>query len=235
MSILVAGIDAGFVHTGWALVKLYGPADRPGRPGQPAGRMDELISVGVIRPKDDGLVPASFHPAPDYAVTLGDKVVYSDAGLCVRLVDNLCDVLWGARAAFIELPSGGSQGARAGRCMGMSTAVVVTTMRLFGRVHDSTRAPVLFEGHEIYAPDDVEKALGIHLTPGEAKAMKKGDKTKWKKERIREAVVRAFPAFDDWPPVKNDTQDAYDAVAAFLCARKRNLLYGELVRRIEER
>ena len=215
VSVNVAGIDAGFVHTGWAIVRMHSPEG-----GEPGG--DELLEVGVL--KSVSCEPSS--PAPGYSLCLSDSVVYSDAGLCVRLMDGLCRLLkkWDVKAAFVELPSGGSQGARAGRCMGMSTALVVTLLRMFqyykiGPIHN-----------EIYAPSDVEKALGIHLSAGDARGMKKGARAKWKKERMREAAMRGFPAFEGWPEVKNDTQDAFDAVAAFLCGKKRNMLYADLRR-----
>ena len=59
--------------------------------------------------------------------------------------------------------------------------------------------------------------------------LKKGEATKWKKERIEEAVRTEWPEFDGWPAQKGLAEDSYDAAAAFMCGRREgDCLYRRL-------
>jgi len=125
-------------------------------------------------------------------------------------------------AVFAESPEGGSRGARASHCMGMAKAL------LAGFLHYNPEIEF-----EIFSPGQVEVALGIKLTPGEAKklGMKKGERAKWKKERLRTCVLTEWPDFKGWPKAKAIAEDSYDSAAAFLCARTA----GEIYRKLKEK
>ncbi len=122
-------------------------------------------------------------------------------------------------AIFAEMPHGGSQGARAGYCMGMATGLTLGMLAGWPDIR-----------FELYSPMEVEVALGIKLAPNEAKKMglKKGQTSEWKKRRIREAVVAEWPLFNDWPERAAIQQDAMDSAAAFMCGRAANRLYARL-------
>ena len=66
----------------------------------------------------------------------GLRVADDDAERCRELtqwLEGMVDYLAGRPAgAIVELPSGGAQGARANRCMGMATGVVVTFLTMRG-------------------------------------------------------------------------------------------------------
>jgi Holliday junction resolvasome RuvABC endonuclease subunit len=68
-----------------------------------------------------------------------------------------------------ELSTGGSQGARANRCMGMATAIMVTFLEIYG-------------------------ALTVWPTPGDVKKVLTGNKNAAKKI-VQEAVIRKYPQF----------------------------------------
>lgn len=114
-------------------------------------------------------------------------------------------------AIFMELPHGGAQSSRAARCMGLATSMAAGLMFM--------NLPTI--GFELFIPNDVEKAIGIWLSRSDAKdrGLKKGELTKWKKQRSKEAVVKAFPDFKGWPKTIALAEDAYDAAAAFMAGR----------------
>ena len=126
-------------------------------------------------------------------------------------------------AVFAELPHGGSQGARAGRCMGLATGMFAS-LSVFRE-----------EAFELFSPLEVETALGIRVEPVKrgAPKHKKGEGTKLKKERLKNIVLAAWPSFKGWPEKVALAEDAYDSAGAFLCGRSRNDLYGR-VRKVFE-
>lgn len=167
--------------------------------------------------KEDLLLEAcSICPKP----TKDGSAVLKDVTDCYALLDGMRTILrkWKPKAVFVELPSGGAQSSRAARCMGMATALVLP----FLQYEDF--------GFELYAPNEVETELGIHLNPGEAKklGLKKGEMTKWKKARAKTLVEKEWPDFKGWPERAALAEDAYDSAAAFLCGRARNRLYKRL-------
>lgn len=123
------------------------------------------------------------------------------------------------RGAFVEIPHGGAQSSRAARCMGIATGWITALMHYKATV-----------GFEFYNPIEVEKVLGIHLLPSQAKllGLKKGESTKYKKERIKNLVQSEFPRFKGWPATERLAEDSYDSAAAFLCGRTKNCLYRRL-------
>ena len=53
-----------------------------------------------------------------------------------------------------------------------------------------------------------------------AKGLSKGRLRAYKKQRIQDCVLSAFPHFCGWPKTKALAEDAYDSAAAFLCGIK---------------
>ena len=115
------------------------------------------------------------------------------------------------RNICVEVPHGGGQSARALRCMSLITGVLASIM---------TENPSI--RFHLFSPGTVEKALGIHLGRNEAKAkgLTKGKLGAWKKQRIKDYVLREFSYFKGWPETKALAEDAYDSAAAFLCGIK---------------
>lgn len=132
-------------------------------------------------------------------------------------IDEILDH-YNARGLFAEIPHGGGQGARALRCMGLATGWAAALLHYRN---------IAFE---FFTPGQVEKQIGIYMGPNEVKALglKKGEATKYKKERIQQVVMAAFPSFTHWPKRKELAEDSYDSAAAFLCGRGKNALYARL-------
>lgn len=190
------GVDAGFRKTGVALFDL--------------------------RPKGDVLVAA------DTLVTSKETAsdrLNDDVDACWNLYTNIETFMikYEPSAAFIEMPHGGAQGARANRCMGMATAVMASLFNAVGMPY------------EMFAPTEVEKALGVFLTNKQAREMgiPKGKTGKHKKDRLKSIVLAEFPDFDGWPKAVTRAEDAYDAAAVFHAARFRGSeLYLKLRRKV---
>ena len=166
---LMIGIDAGFVATGWVV------AD---------GR--RIIDAGVIRTE---------RQARKTAVRVADD----DAERCAILARELRGVLdeHAPAGAVVELPTGGAQGARAIRTMGMATAVVVAVLELS------------FLPAEWVTPQMVKKASAGH----------KGAS----KEDVAAGVLRAF----EWPELKlpkGQLEHVYDAAGCLLAAENGTLM-----------
>lgn len=192
--LVVVGVDVGFRRTGLSAIRLE--ANR-----------DELYAATTVAPK----------PAKD------STSVARNVSDCWTMRDGIIAFIEEHKptALFAEMPHGGSQGARAGYCMGMATGLILGTL---------AGLPDL--AFELYSPMEVEVALGIKLAPSEAKkqGLKKGDAAKWKKERLRNVVVAEWPLFNGWPEKVEVQQDAMDSAAAFLCGRANNRLYANLDR-----
>lgn len=152
------------------------------------------------------------------SVAFDDVMAVQHMFRCVE--DVLID--WEVEATFIEIPSGGAQSARAARCMALATGYIASL---------TYKHPKIL--HAFYLPREVEKKLGIYLGRIEAKALgfKSGELTKYKKERMRDLVLAAFPEFDGWPKQKALAEDAYDSAAAFLCGRVTDVHYREIKQR----
>ena len=187
------GMDVGFRKTGYSIFEM-GPVD------------DDLIfATTLLQEKDDSKTTSS---------------VQKDIFAIYDLLDGLDAAFnkWHPAAVFCEIPHGGSQGARAGRCMGIATALIVTYLRQRK------------EHYELYTPGEVELNLGVKLAPQVAKkkGLKKGEATKWKKERLAEIVIRNWPLFDGWPERAAEAEDAIDSAAAFISGRVANNLYKRI-------
>lgn len=151
-----------------------------------------------------------------------------DVSACWNLFTNVEDVILKHKpeGIFIEMPHGGGQGARPHRCMGMATAVITCLIRGMSLQH------------EMLTPTEVEKALGIYITPKDARAagIPKGKTGKYKKEKQKLIAINTFPDFSGWPEAKTKAEDAYDATCAFIAARKRGSpLYNKLKEKVRGR
>lgn len=162
------------------------------------------------------------------AVTFDNKkadgtTAHSDFAGCWMLGEAISEFisLWNPRALFAEIPHGGGQGARAHRCMGMATAVLSEALR-------RTRRTLPFE---LYTPGGVEELLGIRITGGCAKRKGisgKGKLRAWKKQRLEEAVIGAYPDFVEWPNTVRLKEDAVDSAAAVLAGKANGKLYAKI-------
>ncbi len=153
------------------------------------------------------------------------KVAADDVASVQNMLGCIENVLlsWEVLGTFIEIPSGGAQSARAARCMALATGLIASFMHQHQEMT-----------HAFYQPREVEKKLGIYLGRNEAKELgfkKSGELTKYKKERMRNLVLAAFPDFTAWPKQKALAEDAYDSAAAFLCGRATNVHYRMLKQR----
>jgi len=195
---MILAFDVGFSKTGTALFEI-GP------------EKDTLLKVFTYQNGLDKRIGSVVHQ--DYqAVT----TMFGDLHTAA-LVANVSGIV-------AELPSGGAQGARANRCMGIATGMFACLTYVFPHIP-----------FEIYTPHEVEVALGIALKAGDAKGMKKGDKTAWKKSRMQAMVLDDQPAFRGWPTQKYLAEDSYDAAAAFLASRRtKNGIYWKLKNRVIE-
>lgn len=181
---MILALDVGFVATGWSVFA----------PG--------LVACGCIRTERS-------------AKKRGIRVADDDAERCGVLARGLRELLRVGYPQVLgvvaELPTGGAQGARANRAMGMATGVVVATVEDCG------------VGAEWVAPDAVKQAAT-------------GRRNASKDEMIRLALKR-WPAIGRWCPEGRVVCDAgtpawalehiADACWAFEAARN-----GALVRAV---
>ena len=191
--IKAVGLDVGFRKTGAVLFHMY-------------PEYDELVLADTLLSEKDK----------------SGSTLHEDVKACWTLYERIKKFLSAHKpvGAFLEMPHGGGQGARAHRCMGMATGLVTALM--------FAQKQIKFE---MYSPIDVAMGLGIHLLPNEAKKLGvygKGKLTKWKKERLQEKVDQEFPLFTAWPKLKAEREDAYDAAGTFLAARSTGGLYDRL-------
>lgn len=133
------------------------------------------------------------------ATKRGIRVADDDAERCATLATFLGDVIkeWQPAGAVVELPSGGAQGARANRSMGMATGVVVATLELL-------RVPT-----EWVTPHMVKMA-----TAGRKDASK---------QAVQDAVRRRFE-WTSWPKHKWAQEHMADAAGAVLAAEGGTLM-----------
>ncbi len=173
------------------------------------------VAVIEMRKDDDYIVHAD--ALKSELVDLQYKSL-EDISRIDSMLDQLDDLVekYEPEAIFVEVPSGGSKSSRASTCMAMTKAMVGCF------IHYQDMA------NECMIPTEVERLLGINLSPNDAKGMKSADKQKWKKERSMSVVLAAFPSFDGWPKAKYLAEDAFDAAAAFLAGRNKNELYARL-------
>jgi Holliday junction resolvasome RuvABC endonuclease subunit len=145
------------------------------------------------------------------------STMQSDVRCCWILGDRFSDFIKRHKpdGIFVEMPGGGGQGARAHRCMGLATGVATEVLRASG-------IPC-----QIYSPGRVEDLLGIKAIRGDksgpplypgVKLTKAGTRA-WKKARLEEKVLAAYPDFEGWPKTLRLKEDAVDSVAAVLAGK----------------
>lgn len=176
MGALVLGIDAGFTATGLVLVELRRESD-------------VVVSAWVIR-----TVPT--------AKKRGVRVADDDAERCMALARSIVE--WvpaevrSHGACVVELPSGGAQGARPNRAMGMATGMIAATVAL-------QNWPTLW-----VTPDAVKRAAtGRSKASKEEVAEAVGKRLEWV-AAVAESVRRR-------PAVERE--HLFDAAGAFLAGR----------------
>lgn len=194
------GIDAGFQASGVVIVEL---GDVDANTTGPASR--RILHAESFRTK----------PSPKKR---GIRVADDDAERCQELARFLIDTIriHQPAGAVVELPSGGAQGARANRAMGMATGVVVAVLEV-------AELPVEW------------------VTPGDVKVAATGRRD-GSKEAVQEAVREAFDweegghgdkgrggeSRSHWPRHKWAQEHVADAAAAVMAAEG-----GTLIRALE--
>lgn len=192
------GIDAGFQAMGTVVVELGDAGD-----GDPARR--RILHAETCRTERT-------------AKKRGIRVADDDAERCQELARFLFDVIrtYQPAGAIVELPSGGAQGARANRAMGMATGTVVAVLEI-------AKLPA-----EWVTPQMVKKAATGRMDGS--------------KEAVQEAVREAFDwnrgvkgdkgrsgdVQSHWPKYKWAQEHVADAAAAVLAAEG-----GTLIRALE--
>lgn len=128
------------------------------------------------------------------------RVADDDAERCQFLARELARVIdtWKPAGAVVELPSGGAQGARSHRTMGMATAVVASVLEITGIAA------------EWVTPLGVKKAAA------------------GRKDASKAEVATAVREWLDWsgvalPQAKIEREAIYDAAGALLAARQGTL------------
>jgi Holliday junction resolvasome RuvABC endonuclease subunit len=211
--ILVLGVDIGFVKTGLAVVRL----------GMTSAQ-DEALHVNTI--KSDTHVPK----------TVKDKmyVVHLDVQCCYLLDAQFAQFLaeWKPNALVAEFPSGGAQGARANRCMGLATGLFACSFLRYG-------APcALFTPQEVVQFLSLPGPNALDLTAPAGEKLNKGKLRALKKQRVQELVERELstqlksgPGFV-WPTSKALKEDAADALATVIAACRADV---PVIKRLRER
>ncbi|KKM23476.1 hypothetical protein LCGC14_1614830 [marine sediment metagenome] len=168
---VVLSIDAGFEALGWVVARLI-EIDR---------KMSiDLVAVGVIRTKKD-TKKKHIYVADDDCRRIKELITGLRGVLDVVKIDGI----------VAEIPSGGAQGARANRCMGMSTAIVICFAEMLN-------VPI-----ETYTPNEVKKVMTGKITASK-EAMVAGAQAEWPDTK--------------WPKNKGDIHHAADAAATLLAA-----------------
>ena len=192
------GIDAGFAKMGVVIVELGDVGN-----GDPASR--QILFAETCRTE----------PTPRKR---GVRVADDDAERCQKLARFLIDTIriHQPAGAVVELPSGGAQGARANRAMGMATGIVVAVLEM-------AELPVEW------------------VTPGDVKLAATGRRD-GSKDAVQDAVREAFDweegghgdkgrggeSRSHWPRYKWAQEHVADAAAAVLAAEG-----GTLMRALE--
>jgi len=169
---IMLGIDIGFAATGWVAAEVIGNGEyRP-------------IASGVIVTEKDN------HRR-------GLRVADSDVERCQVILRELTRTFCDHRpkALAVELPTGGAQGARANRCMGMATAIAACIV-------DDWGLPCAW------------------VTPQEVKKAVTGQRNASKQQMIG-AIRSGYPELQ-WPKGKTHHEHVADAMGALLAARYGN-------------
>lgn len=165
----VVGIDVGFTATGIVHIK----------------SKNEIDSWHIVR------------TAP---LKNKKSVAINDAKRCETLAIGIAKIIIKCKPkyAFLELPTGGAQGARPHRCMGMSTAITISVLRM------------LKVKYYVVTPRDVKNIVG-----------KKGSVSKLD---VQEVVTKKF-VWKTLPKRKADFEHVADAAGAvFSVMKKRGIV-----------
>lgn len=169
------GIDAGFAAVGVVVVDVTEPSVR------------QVLFAETCRTKRT-------------AKKRGIRVADDDAERCQEVARFLIDAIRTHQpaGAVVELPSGGAQGARANRSMGMATGIVTSVL-------EAAELP-----SEWVTPQMVKKA---------ATGRNDGSKAD-----VQKAVRRIFEWDNHWPKYKWAQEHVADAAAAVLAAEGGTLI-----------
>ncbi len=181
---IVLGIDAGFTATGLCAIELGG-----------SGQLSQVLASKCVRTQ----------PTKDKRAV---RVADDDAERCAFLALEIRSFLDATQpqAVIVELPSGGAQGARANRAMGMSTGMIATVLAL-------TRYPA-----EWVTPQAVKKAAA-----GRRDASK---------QAVEQSVRQRFQWPDGtMPKTAAEREHVCDAAGAVMAAEHGALV--QAVRRME--
>lgn len=156
--------------------------------------------MGLVIAEDDRIIHAATCRTERNAGKRGLRVADDDADRAQQLARFLLATIreWRPAGAVVELPSGGAQGARANRAMGMATGVVTAILEATGLAA------------EWVTPQGVKKA-----SAGKKDASK-GD--------VAGAVGGKFTWACDLPRSKAEQEHIFDAAGALLAARQGTLM-----------
>lgn len=159
-----------------------------------------FAGMGVVVAEGRRIVHAATCRTERTAKKRGIRVADDDAERAQTLARFLLDIIseWGPAGVVVELPSGGAQGARANRAMGMSSGIVAAVLEAAG-------LPA-----EWVTPQAVKKA---------ATGRKDGSK-----DAVAASVSRQFEWTTALPKVKADLEHIYDAAGALLAAQGGTLM-----------
>jgi len=188
---VIAGIDIGFNHTGIVLA-------RPDR-SRPTG-WDILDNVCIhtvpSKSKKQRKLDQSGVAAKDVFRSILLKKLVSKSLLCYN-VDGV----------VVEVPTGGSKSARAGRCMGMATSIIACVVEEF--------QSVAREEHRVFLAHYIAPLETKHYA-AELLCIGKGAVSK---DRVAECVTFCFKDQNvEWPKKKKDREHVIDAAGALLVA-----------------
>ncbi len=162
---IVMGVDAGFTHMGMVAVE-----------------NGKVIDYQTVRTEKT-------------AKKRGIRVADDDAERCMKLAEGLFKFIDKHKpaGAFVELPTGGAQGARANRTMGMATAVVVCVLHL-AEVPAEWITPMAVKkaatGRKNASKEEVQKAV-INSFEWEGDI---ANAYQWKKEHVCDAAGAVIAA-----------------------------------------
>jgi Holliday junction resolvasome RuvABC endonuclease subunit len=170
-----------------------------------------LQGMGIVIAEDGTVIYCGANRTKKAPAKKGLRVADDDADRCQQHARFLLRVItmYRPQGAIVELPSGGAQGARANRAMGMATGIVVTALEAAG-------LPV-----EWVTPADVKDAAA-----GD-KAASKGDVQKGVRERLKWSTNAELVIAQSY---KNELEHIYDAAGALLAAE-----HGTLMRALNQK
>ena len=195
----VMALDIGFAHTG---IAVFDVSKTPAL----------IVHLSCVRPKKD---------TKKKHLLVAD----SDIDRVQRMVRGIVDVVrqFDIGKMVVEMPSGGAQGARANRAMGIATGMIVSLKECLGLAA------------EYYSPNDTREAAVGRIDPGPKvrKGMTDEEKKRIKQEReafkkgikmrVMEAMEKKYPELGRID-IMADKEHIADAVSTFEAAKNGNLV-----------